>query len=297
MSRFFLRSAKLISNNVMAIPRESFATDAVKHPVKAAAKTEASERWYAILRSAGASSTACTQDQATKADEATDALNSWKTVHDFFKKYAQCDDGGIAEGVSDRVVTLLAKDWAHIAVLQKLTDADQDFRGFVLRHIDMTANYYDVERIHVLARHSCPKNARRICKDIKAQIDGLDREVALFHKIEKLTQQEVDASAQKAEAGDKESAYLLYYYYSGFGDNNVHDANKSMKFLTLAANNNHAAAQIDMARRCLYNKQFDKAEEWALKAKKNECKSEMTAECGTGLFLRKIQKIKKEANQ
>jgi len=232
-----------------------------------------------------------------KADNATDALKSWKAVHDFFKKYVQCDDGGIAEGVSDRVVTLLAKDWTHIADLQKLTDADQDFRGFVLRHIDMTTNCDDVERVLNYARNLCPKNAQHICKDVMAQIDGMGREVKIYKRIDNVTQQDIDTYTKEAETGNKYSAYILYIYYLGFLDNNVHDANKSMKFLTLAANNNHAAAQINMAIRCLYNKQFDKAEEWALKAKKNGCKDEMTAECSTGLLLRKIRKIKKEANQ
>jgi len=234
----------------------------------------------------------CTREQAIKADEATDTLKSWEAVHDFFKKYAECDDGGIAEGIDDGVAKLLANDWAHIAVLQKLTDADQDFGEFVLRHISMTADSSDIARANKLARNECPPNAKRICKDVKAETDELNREFKIFYKVRKLTQQEVSAYTRKAESGDKNSAYMLYKYYDYDGK-----AEKGIEFLTFAANKNHTAAQIDLAYHFLREKQFDKAEEWALKAKKNGCKNGTDTECSTGLLLRRIRKIKKEARQ
>ena len=114
----------------------------------------------------------CTLEKGVKAERQTDYLKSWTAVYDFFKEYAECDDGGIAEGVSDAVVKLFIKDWPNIASLQKMTDTDQDFKNFVFRHIDQTADFREVKQIGNLAHQECPQNAQRICKDLQMQIDG-----------------------------------------------------------------------------------------------------------------------------
>jgi len=36
----------------------------------------------------------CTEAQARRADKAVDTLSSWDRIHDWYKNYRQCDDGG-----------------------------------------------------------------------------------------------------------------------------------------------------------------------------------------------------------
>jgi hypothetical protein len=58
--------------------------------------------------SADATQKPCTTQEAMKADEDTDHLDDWRAVYQSFKRFSQCDDGGIAEGCSEAVGKLLA---------------------------------------------------------------------------------------------------------------------------------------------------------------------------------------------
>jgi hypothetical protein len=50
----------------------------------------------------------CSEQEAAQAEMETDALKSWDSVYTFYRKFSHCDDGAVAEGVSDAVVKLLA---------------------------------------------------------------------------------------------------------------------------------------------------------------------------------------------
>jgi hypothetical protein len=50
----------------------------------------------------------CTREEAMQAADDTDHLDNWNAVYRSFKRFSQCDDGGIAEGYSDDVGKLLA---------------------------------------------------------------------------------------------------------------------------------------------------------------------------------------------
>jgi hypothetical protein len=67
----------------------------------------------ALARPAGASP--CTIEDSK---HAFDALTSWDAVLNFYKKYFACDDGGIAEGVSDAVTKLLQNNWARFLAIK-----------------------------------------------------------------------------------------------------------------------------------------------------------------------------------
>jgi len=55
----------------------------------------------------------------TKAWKAVDAAKSWRDLRTWFETYADCDDGVVAEGVSDKVAQWLAKDWRSLPNLRK----------------------------------------------------------------------------------------------------------------------------------------------------------------------------------
>ena len=87
------------------------------------------------------------------------------SVHRFYKQFSQCDDGGVAEGVSEAVAKLLANQWDSVGELVKLGSKDKGFEDFVVRHVDETIDWdRDAPRIHENARLHCPANSRRLCK-------------------------------------------------------------------------------------------------------------------------------------
>jgi hypothetical protein len=106
----------------------------------------------------------CTRQEAETAETEIDALKTWNSVNRFYKNLSQCDDGGIAEGVSEAVAKLLANHWESIGGLVKLVTSDRGFENFVLRHVDETINWeQDVPKIRKNATSRCPPNATRLC--------------------------------------------------------------------------------------------------------------------------------------
>jgi len=116
-------------------------------------------------------------DRAKTAEEQASTIQSWKALRDFFHEFGECDDGAISEGFSDSVVRLLISDWSHVSSLQEMVDTDRDFGSFVLRHIDDLMSPSQLNSIGELASRSCPKDARRICKDIRGRVEEIREDV------------------------------------------------------------------------------------------------------------------------
>ena len=64
-----------------------------------------------------------------------DTLKTWQMIYDSFRRYRQCDDGALAEGYSESIVTTLANRWDQLPS-QALIAHDRSFRYFVFRHIE-----------------------------------------------------------------------------------------------------------------------------------------------------------------
>jgi len=109
----------------------------------------------------------CSPDQAKLAESETDNLKTWESVYSFYKRFAPCDDGGVAEGVSDHVAKLFANQWATVSGFVTLADNDQGFKKFVLRHVDATIDWtHDGPKIRENARSHCPSNLNKLCKNL-----------------------------------------------------------------------------------------------------------------------------------
>jgi hypothetical protein len=113
-----------------------------------------------------ASQRACTEAEAKQALDQTDQLKGWDAVHRSFVHFAHCDDGAIAEGYSDTVGRLLARDWKHIGDLAKLVATDKKFESFVLRHIDETLPSDTLKTIANNAQKSCHADQTTLCEKI-----------------------------------------------------------------------------------------------------------------------------------
>lgn len=113
-------------------------------------------------------SSSCTVEDSKRAFDAVDRLGSWESVRRFYKTYLPCDDGGIAEGVSDAITKLLSGKWMDFWKLQATVTAGKSFQTFVLRHIDATVPIETLQSISQNARLRCPKEGVALCKKMEA---------------------------------------------------------------------------------------------------------------------------------
>lgn len=110
---------------------------------------------------------ACTASDAEAADEYVDQLVSWQAINTMQQKYHPCDDGDIAEGISDVQAKLLIAQWSDLASLHHLMQQNPKLKPFVLRHIDATLDSTVLEKIQTLSALQCPtKDLARLCNDI-----------------------------------------------------------------------------------------------------------------------------------
>lgn len=107
-----------------------------------------------------------TVEEMDSADTVISSIKNWQDVHSFFATLKQCDDGGMAEGISDAVVKLLANKWDSVEELAILTRQDKNFQEWVLIHINATVNGDDLESIISHARDECPADNRKLCENI-----------------------------------------------------------------------------------------------------------------------------------
>jgi hypothetical protein len=112
----------------------------------------------------------CTREDAIRADHEASSLRGWAEVYKSYKNFAQCDDGGIAEGYSDSVARLLSEKWASADQLNRLSSRDRGFEKFVLRHIDELMTPDQANKIRDNADTRCPSHAKRLCEKIAARI-------------------------------------------------------------------------------------------------------------------------------
>ncbi|MFZ0637423.1 MAG: hypothetical protein WA755_06150 [Candidatus Acidiferrales bacterium] len=115
---------------------------------------------------AAANRKTCTEAEEKLALDQADQLKDWNAVYRSFRRFAQCDDGAIAEGYSDTVGRLMAHDWKHFTALSKLAAGDKKFADFVLSHIDATVPSDELKPIETNARKSCPPGQAHLCKKI-----------------------------------------------------------------------------------------------------------------------------------
>jgi hypothetical protein len=107
------------------------------------------------------------QARCDAADKVVTKARTWTDLRVFFDKYLACDDGYIAEGVSDTVVQILTHRWKSLCQLGTNDSQSTDFRAWVLGHIDATCAESDLSRVVQLASKKCPPTEGELCIAIK----------------------------------------------------------------------------------------------------------------------------------
>jgi hypothetical protein len=94
----------------------------------------------------------CSPEEARAAEQEAAYLRNWDAIYGSYERFKECDDGSVAEGYSESVVTTLRTRWDDIRRLQQLGDEHEGFRPFVLRHIDETVSVDALKEIERNAR-------------------------------------------------------------------------------------------------------------------------------------------------
>lgn len=110
------------------------------------------------------SSSQCTMQDLQNAASDGYTFSSWQALYDSYVRFGHCDKGGDAsEGYSEAVVRLLVDHWSELPKLAALFEKHEDFKGFVLRHIDATADDADLKNISRFAQTQCPADIGCLC--------------------------------------------------------------------------------------------------------------------------------------
>lgn len=115
---------------------------------------------------ADASPAKCSAKDAQNADAFIDHLDTWAAIARMAKTYRHCDDGEIAEGISEAVARLLADRWETLPALEALVAREPALRKFVLSHIDSTLDADDLGKIGKLTQSKCPPKSNQLCMEI-----------------------------------------------------------------------------------------------------------------------------------
>jgi len=110
----------------------------------------------------------CSRLEAQEAEVIAPRLSDWNQIYDAFGRFRHCDDGAIAEGFTESVVRLLVSHWESLPKAAALAQRDASFRGFLLAHIDASADTNDLSRLAELAERRCPAEHRALCANIRA---------------------------------------------------------------------------------------------------------------------------------
>ena len=118
--------------------------------------------------SAAKAGSCCSTDMYQQADASlVSAAAGWGSLMRHQKAFGSCDDGALAEGYSDAVVSLLAHRWDQFDTFVGLSARYPDFRRWAIRHIDASASTDDLTKVaHNAARCPSSVKAKGLCREV-----------------------------------------------------------------------------------------------------------------------------------
>ena len=110
----------------------------------------------------------CSTTMYERADASlVSAATGWGSLLKHQKAFSSCDDGALAEGYSDAVVTLLAHRWDQFDAFVGLSTRNPAFRRWAIRHIDTSASADDLTKVaHNAARCTGRAKSKELCREI-----------------------------------------------------------------------------------------------------------------------------------
>ena len=114
----------------------------------------------------------CDRDEQQLAAAIDQKIENWAQLRKLQMKIGACDQGSIAEGITEAVVNLLANHWDKLDQLARYSGKQKSFGVFVIRHITATADDQQLLAIIGNAEKYCPDGHLRLCANLagKAKI-------------------------------------------------------------------------------------------------------------------------------
>jgi hypothetical protein len=94
-----------------------------------------------------------------------DVAGSWPLLLKHERTFATCDDGALAEGYSDAVVTNFAKRWDQFDLFVTLSTRHPAFGRWAIQHIDASASDEQLKQIMLNAAR-CTGDVKSVCEAI-----------------------------------------------------------------------------------------------------------------------------------
>ena len=116
-----------------------------------------------------------TRDLCDAAENPIGSVNTWREFYAYFKTYYGCDNGAIAEGISDKVEQLMTHDWASLSSVTAKLRSDKAFRTLLLNHIDETWSSEDIEIARQNAASHCPQGLDAFCKTVVSTVADVEK--------------------------------------------------------------------------------------------------------------------------
>jgi hypothetical protein len=114
----------------------------------------------------------CSQDQQAKAIEETAKLQTWGALYQSYRRYADCDDGAVAEGYDEVVARLLRDHWDTLPEFAVLLKKDKRFKSFAFRHVSLTSlDMNDLKKVGTEAVAHCPIGQDELCRDLHRRVE------------------------------------------------------------------------------------------------------------------------------
>jgi len=108
----------------------------------------------------------CPSVEAKRARIEAGHLQDWDSVYSSFKRFGQCDSGKVAEEYSYAIGRLLAHHWDGVELLLNLAEGDEEFKEFILRHINEDIPEEEAQLIINNSRQRCPADGKWLCRAI-----------------------------------------------------------------------------------------------------------------------------------
>ncbi len=107
---------------------------------------------------------ACPAAAASAAEDRTAKLADWPAVAAFHDRFQACDDGAIAEGLSDAIGRLLSHPRPEVDVLRRLARSHPGLEAFVQRHVDASLPDAALARIAEQLPSRCDARSLPLCR-------------------------------------------------------------------------------------------------------------------------------------
>ena len=93
-------------------------------------------------------------------------IQDWNGLHSSFERFRSCDKARIAEEFSYTISRLLVRHWDSVEELVRLSEADKEFKAFILRHIDENIPEEEGQLIERNCREHPPAGGDWLCKAV-----------------------------------------------------------------------------------------------------------------------------------